>query len=89
MHLLINYRDFFQIVELIIGQGKNQVLVNVPNARLCEVSEFLAACCSERWPSGREGVIQLEDEDPKIVSLFRGLGIRWKNREFRGLHYSR
>jgi hypothetical protein len=70
MRVLINPRNFFQTVKLIIGKGEQQVVVNVPKDRLCDVSEFFSAGCSDRWASGREGVIELEDEDPKVFSLF-------------------
>jgi hypothetical protein len=57
-------------VKVVIGTGEKQMEIHVPKNRLCEVSEFFAAGCSDRWASGREGVIRLEEEDPKVFSIF-------------------
>ena len=58
----MKYRNFFR--ETV------KVELDVPKDRLCEVSEFFAAACSDRWASGRHAVIKLEEEDPKIFSIF-------------------
>jgi hypothetical protein len=64
-------RSFFkETVKVVIGKGAKLVEIDVPKYRLCEVSEFFAAACSHRWASGREGVINLDEEDPKVFSLF-------------------
>jgi hypothetical protein len=68
---LTTCRNFFkETVKLVIGNGENKVELVVPKDRLCQVSEFFAAACSDRWASGRDGVIKFEEEDPKIFGLF-------------------
>jgi len=37
---------------------------------ICEQSPFFKAACNERWESGRSGTITLEDDDPKLFSIF-------------------
>jgi hypothetical protein len=69
---LITERGFFEeTVKIVVGKGdKKKEITNVPKQRLCEVSEFFGGACSDRWKSGHEGVIELEQADPKIFSIF-------------------
>jgi hypothetical protein len=71
MDILMQHRNFFkETVKVVIGDGENRVELDVPKNRLCEVSEFFAAACSDRWASGRDAIIKLEEEDPKIFGIF-------------------
>jgi hypothetical protein len=72
LHILITERGFFEeTVKIVVGKGdKKKEITNVSKQRLCEVSEFFSRACSDRWKSGREGVIELEQADPKIFSIF-------------------
>lgn len=59
-------------MKLIISKGTEQVEIDVPQKRPCEISELFAGACNNHRASGLEGIINLEDEDPKIFSLFLG-----------------
>lgn len=52
MHKLKIDRDYFTTVKLVIGKRDLHVKVDVLKNRLCEVSEFLALACNDRWASG-------------------------------------
>jgi len=68
---LTGCRNFFkETIKLVIGKEKDKIEINVPKTPLCDVSGYFKAACSVRWLSGREGVINLEDEDPKIFNIF-------------------
>jgi hypothetical protein len=52
------------------NREEKKEIINVPKRRLCAVSEFFAKACSDGWKSGRDGIVELENEDPKLFSLF-------------------
>lgn len=54
-----------------VGKGEEKKeIICVPKGRLCVVSEFFAKACSDRWKSGRDGIVELENEHSKLFSLF-------------------
>jgi hypothetical protein len=72
LHILITKRNFFEdTIKIVVRKGdKKKEIKNVPKQRLCEVSEFFNRACSDRWKCGHKGVIELEQADPKIFSIF-------------------
>lgn len=74
MHILMSERDFFETIQIVVGNGQEsgqeKEIKNVPKRRLCDVSEFFATACSDRWKSGLDRGVKLEDEDPKLFSIF-------------------
>jgi hypothetical protein len=50
--------------------GKEKEEINVPKRRLCEVSEFSTAGCSDPWKSRHESVIELEGVDLRYSAYF-------------------
>jgi hypothetical protein len=65
-------RDFFEnTVKIVVGKGEEKIeITNISRDRLSEVSEFFAAGFSDRWKSGLDGVIELEEVDPKLFRIF-------------------
>jgi hypothetical protein len=64
--------DFFEnTVKIVVGKGEKKIeIINIPRDRLSDVSEFFAAGYSDRWKSGLDGVIELEEVDPNIFRIF-------------------
>jgi hypothetical protein len=64
-------RDFENTVKIVVGKGEEKIqITNILRDRLSDVSGFFDAGFSDRWKSGLDGVIELEEVDPKIFRIF-------------------
>lgn len=63
------FRDSFSVsLKVLVGPEKTEFYI--PKGLICGKSKFFKAACNEEWESGKTNTVTLEDDDPKLFSIF-------------------
>lgn len=63
-----NRESFCVPLKIVVGKDKTEFYIS--KHLICKRSEFFKAACNDQWESGRTNTVTLEEDDPKIFSIF-------------------